>query len=227
MKKNKKEKKEGISKALKELRAERNLTQQQLSEVLGVSLASILAWENDLRVPKKPFMDIICNYFNVDLNYLYGYSSVKNSYRSLNSNTRTITVFNRSKLRSGSTLSKTNKEIFDANELLFTLELPETFFKKNTHYFAISSFENNFHAYGIDVDDIVIFSNANSDNIDNNKIVCALIKNKIEIMKFIKKDDMQFCLCKSIDENDSIYFKYDDKKEVIVGQLACVLSNKQ
>lgn len=220
--------KKGVSTALKELRAERNLTQQQLADNLGVSLASILAWENDLRTPRGHFMDMLCDYFNVDLNFMYGYSEVRNSYRSLNNNAYTVSIFNRSKLRNnGNDLSKTNKDIFDTNEQLFTLELPKNFFKKNTHYFGICSLESNFQAYGINVDDVVVFSSANSDTVENNKIVCALLKNKIEIVKFVKGDDEHFYLYKSLDDNNPLKVKYNDKKEVIIGQLACVISNKQ
>ena len=40
---------------LKKLRMERNLTQAQLGEILGVQGQTVLNWENDLSSPKVGF----------------------------------------------------------------------------------------------------------------------------------------------------------------------------
>ncbi len=60
---------------LKELRAERELGQVELSVALGVSRGIISLWENGLREPKLSNLISIAGYFSVSIDYLAGLES--------------------------------------------------------------------------------------------------------------------------------------------------------
>lgn len=59
---------------LKELRAENNLSQQDLAEKLGVSQRSISNWETGVRQPDFEMLISIAKFFNVTTDYLLGIS---------------------------------------------------------------------------------------------------------------------------------------------------------
>lgn len=58
--------------ALKTLRKQRGLSQAELAELLGMSKAAISMYETDRREPDFETMEKIADFFNVDMNYLYG-----------------------------------------------------------------------------------------------------------------------------------------------------------
>lgn len=70
-----------FSDILKELREEKGLNQQQLANSLEVTRQTISNYENNKRVPNKEMLEIIADFFNVDMNYLYGQSEIKNKYQ--------------------------------------------------------------------------------------------------------------------------------------------------
>lgn len=58
---------EKIGRFLKELRKEKKLTQEQLSEILGVTNRSISRWENGVNMPDLDLVIEIVNYFDVSI----------------------------------------------------------------------------------------------------------------------------------------------------------------
>jgi len=66
-----------FSRILKELRDEKNLTQQELADELGVSRMTINFYESNRRTPDIQFAVRAANYFNVTVDYLVGNSNVK------------------------------------------------------------------------------------------------------------------------------------------------------
>lgn len=52
---------------LKELRKERGLTQEQLSEILGVTNRSVSRWENGVNMPDFDLVIELANYFDVSI----------------------------------------------------------------------------------------------------------------------------------------------------------------
>lgn len=64
--------KSGIAKTLKFLRAEQNITQKQLAKETGLSLSSIISYENGLREPNSKAMSVLEKYFNVSGEFLRG-----------------------------------------------------------------------------------------------------------------------------------------------------------
>lgn len=64
-----------FSETFKALRKERNLTQEQLAEALHITKQAVSHYERGTREPKNQEMyESIADYFNVDMNYLIGYS---------------------------------------------------------------------------------------------------------------------------------------------------------
>lgn len=61
---------------LKQLRKDKNLTQTQLAEEIGVSKRTIVAWENNQRVIKLNKAQQLANFFDVSTEYLLGFETV-------------------------------------------------------------------------------------------------------------------------------------------------------
>lgn len=57
---------------LKLLRTERNMSQQELADALGISKSSINMYERGERQPNFETLEAIADYFNVDIDYLLG-----------------------------------------------------------------------------------------------------------------------------------------------------------
>ena len=69
---------------LKELRTEKHLTQSQLAKCFEISASTIGMYEQNRREPDFETLEAIADFFNVDMDYLTGRSTVKNKYRELN-----------------------------------------------------------------------------------------------------------------------------------------------
>ena len=62
---------EKIGKFIAECRKEKNLTQEQLSEILGVSSKSVSRWENGKTLPDYTVLDSLCNALGISINEFY------------------------------------------------------------------------------------------------------------------------------------------------------------
>ncbi len=60
---------------LLELRKNRHMTQDSLSDALHITKQALSHYERGTRYPKKETLEAIADYFNVDMNYLTGRSS--------------------------------------------------------------------------------------------------------------------------------------------------------
>lgn len=65
-----------LSKRIKELRVQSNLTQEQVSQIVNVSRPSYSSYENGIKPPLEVLIKL-SNYYNVSLDYLAGISDVK------------------------------------------------------------------------------------------------------------------------------------------------------
>ena len=57
---------------LKELRIRKGLSQADLANAIGLSKSAVSMYERGERYPDQDTLDIICDYFNVDMNYITG-----------------------------------------------------------------------------------------------------------------------------------------------------------
>ena len=61
----------------KELRKERDLTQERLGEILGISQQAINKYERGLAAPTNDRMQKLCDFFHCSADYLMGRSDVR------------------------------------------------------------------------------------------------------------------------------------------------------
>ena len=61
-----------FDKILKLLRSEKNMSQQELADALGISKSSINMYERGERQPNFEVLETIADFFNVDIDYLLG-----------------------------------------------------------------------------------------------------------------------------------------------------------
>jgi len=67
-----------FSQRLHDLRKDRNLTQEELSKLSGVSFPTISRYENGQRdEPKLTILKTLANYFDVTIDYLVGDTDIK------------------------------------------------------------------------------------------------------------------------------------------------------
>lgn len=103
-----------VSHTLKVLRVDHGLKQEDLAKELGVSRVTLSLWESGGRSPSKENCEAICDFFNIDMNYLLGFSGMRNSQKA----GVEVSVF-----REGSLAES-------------TLFLPDDFLDKKGSYFA-------------------------------------------------------------------------------------------
>lgn len=63
------------------LRKEKGLTQDELAQKLGISKSSVAMWETGQRLPSPDVYELIADYFNVDIDYLYGRTDIRQRVR--------------------------------------------------------------------------------------------------------------------------------------------------
>ena len=65
-----------FEKILKSLREDRKITQDDLAAAIGVSKQAVSHYERGTRFPKREQLEALADFFNVDIDYLTGRSSV-------------------------------------------------------------------------------------------------------------------------------------------------------
>lgn len=63
---------ENFSTRLKELRIEKNISQQKLANIIGVTQKAIDFWEKNINEPKASYIIKLAKFFNVTTDYLLG-----------------------------------------------------------------------------------------------------------------------------------------------------------
>ena len=66
-----------LSENIKRLRRQKNLTQTQLAQRLGVALSTVASYENQDRTPSIPMLVKLSYEFNVTIEYLLGVNKNK------------------------------------------------------------------------------------------------------------------------------------------------------
>lgn len=55
---------------IKKLRSDRNMTQEQLAEVLSISAQAVSRWETNIALPDISLLPILANFFDVTTDFL-------------------------------------------------------------------------------------------------------------------------------------------------------------
>jgi len=106
---------------LANLRKERNMSQRELAEELNLSHSAIGMYENDNRKPNYEILELIADYFNVDMNYLHGKTSVRNSIKFMSEKNQTDTP----KIVKGINLSEAQFALYSKTDDLTDEELED------------------------------------------------------------------------------------------------------
>ena len=61
-----------IGNTIKNLRTQRNLTQEQFAQDVGVSVQTISRWENNVNAPDLSMLPVLASYFKVTTDFLLG-----------------------------------------------------------------------------------------------------------------------------------------------------------
>lgn len=62
---------------IKDLRTEQSITQESLARSLGIGKSTVAMWEIGKRIPSPELYEAIADFFNVDMDYLFGKQTVK------------------------------------------------------------------------------------------------------------------------------------------------------
>ena len=75
---------EKTGKFIAECRKQKNLTQEQLSEILGVSSKSVSRWENGKTLPDYTIWDSLCNALDISISeFYYGEKMLEQDFKHL------------------------------------------------------------------------------------------------------------------------------------------------
>lgn len=66
---------------LKDLREEKHLSQTQLADMLKLSASAIGMYESGKRIPRPEILETFADFYNVDMDYLYGRTLIRNQMR--------------------------------------------------------------------------------------------------------------------------------------------------
>ena len=81
---------------IKALRKDKNLTQEQLAEVLGVSNRTVSRWETGSNIPDLDMLIILSDYFDVEIKDLIdGEKSVEQKSNTENDNLKAVADYNK------------------------------------------------------------------------------------------------------------------------------------
>ncbi|MBQ8404104.1 MAG: helix-turn-helix transcriptional regulator [Clostridia bacterium] len=70
-----------VSQVIKRLRNERNITQEELANFLGVTCQSVSRWENGIAYPDVEFFPLIASYFGISTDVLFGTDEVTRKFK--------------------------------------------------------------------------------------------------------------------------------------------------
>ena len=173
-----------IAEVITELREERGWSKNQLAKILNVSKTSITMWEAGTRRPNRNMSKKICDIFAVDLNYLNGTSSVRNSKNDEASDLIQIPIYE---------LSDITDEL-PADKQISKIYVPAFTLRNNTSYFATVISDNSMKNYDLHIGDIAIFEIPAENVTRGYDIVCAFVNNKTAIRILVNDGHGQLTL---------------------------------
>ena len=194
---------------LRRLRAEKKLTQVQLAEELGISLSCLAMYESGQREANRINREKLCDYFGVDLNYLYGKSEIRNSYHKRE---HVVQVPLYSQLA-------TDHEPFADKNIIESVILPDLILDHNNFYFALQMEDAALSGSGIRENDILIFQK--KDEIEPNEIGCFKVGDKIYVRKYYTEKNKKI-LGSTCDDYKNI--DVSKKECTCLGKLAIKIS---
>lgn len=79
-----------LNERLRDLRDDNNLKQIEMAKILGITQANYSRWETGKELIPLEKLNILCNYFNITMDYIIGISKNKECLKEYNFNNKTI-----------------------------------------------------------------------------------------------------------------------------------------
>lgn len=187
-----------IGDTIKLLREERRLSQQQLANILNIARSTISMYESGSRIPEDDMKDIICDYFNVDMNYLYGKTNTRNSYREeKNENDKIINQKSIQRIPLYTSIS-CGTGLFVDDQVEDYIAVPDKFIKPGHDYFANTASGDSMIGKGIKEGDVLVFEKTNI--IENGEIGAFCVGESEAVCKTFRKLPSGMILLESANE---------------------------
>lgn len=187
---------------LKFLRKKNNLTQEELAKIVHTTRTAVGKWETDKNLANQDSLDILCEKFNVSLDYLLGKDSEPNS-------TNWIKVYG--SIAAGIPLEAI-VDITDYEEISEEMA-------KSGEYFALS-IKGNSMSPRIQDGDVVILKK--QEKVDNGEIAAVLVNGNEATLKKIKILDNGLALIPLNPEYETMFYTSEQVANLpvrIIGKL--------
>lgn len=66
---------------IKMLRTEHGQSQEQLADILSISRSTLANYETNRRIPDRAILEAVADYYNVDMDFIYGRTDTRNAYQ--------------------------------------------------------------------------------------------------------------------------------------------------
>ena len=174
--------KSGIGTTIKMLRENKNISQEELGNVLGVSDKTISSWEINRTEPKMGIVQLLADYFGVSTDYLIKGDLSKDAmiYSKLNIDFIRIPLYSTLCCGDGG---------FNEDNIIEMVAVPSKGLNPNLEYFAQIADGESMKDAGIGDGDLLVFERV--DKVDNGVIGCFCIDlNKAMCKKYKEQDGM-------------------------------------
>lgn len=174
--------KSGIGTTIKMLRENKNISQEELGNVLGVSDKTISSWEINRTEPKMGIVHLLADYFGVSTDYLIKGDLSKDAmiYSKLNIDFIRIPLYSTLCCGDGG---------FNEDNIIEMVAVPSKGLNPNLEYFAQIADGESMKDAGIGDGDLLVFERV--DKVDNGVIGCFCIDlNKAMCKKYKEQDGM-------------------------------------
>lgn len=174
--------KSGIGTTIKMLRENKNISQEELGNVLGVSDKTISSWEINRTEPKMGIVQLLADYFGVSTDYLIKGDLSKDAmiYSKLNIDFIRIPLYSALCCGDGG---------FNEDNIIEMVAVPSKGLNPNLEYFAQLADGESMKDAGIGDGDLLVFERVNK--IDNGVIGCFCIDlNKAMCKKYKEQEGM-------------------------------------
>lgn len=174
--------KSGIGTTIKMLRENKNISQEELGNVLGVSDKTISSWEINRTEPKMGIVQLLADYFGVSTDYLIKGDLSKDAmiYSKLNIDFIRIPLYSTLCCGDGG---------FNEDNIIEMVAVPSKGLNPNLEYFAQIADGESMKDAGIGDSDLLVFERV--DKVDNGVIGCFCIDlNKAMCKKYKEQDGM-------------------------------------
>lgn len=203
-----------------ELRLERNFNQEELAKALDVSKSTVGMWEIGKRLPGPDKYEEIADYFNVDMDYLYGRTDIRKKIHYDNSGNEYIL---RSQVSSGVEIPVLGRVAagipITATEYIIDTEEISQAMAADGEYFALQIKGDSMEPKISNGDVVIVRKQSDADDGD---LVIALVNGNDAVCKRLKKYEEGIALLSNNPSYEPMYFSNKEimeKPVSIIGKV--------